>query len=88
MFLLRDRSIPQGEKRETSTQNLQLCIAAEEVERSCISYIFHYLKHYPENQNKNLVWRYPVKRSYLHCYGIKCTWKEKETQVDVQLICI
>ena len=38
MFLLRDKLITQGEKRETSTQNLQRNNVARQVEGVCISY--------------------------------------------------
>jgi len=38
MFLLRDKLITQGEKRKTSTQNLQRNNVMEQVEGLCISY--------------------------------------------------
>ena len=38
MFLLRDKLITQGEKRETSTQNLQRNNVVWQVEGFCISY--------------------------------------------------
>ena len=49
MFLLRDKLITQGEKRETSTQNLQRNNVARQVEGFCILY-FAALKEWAKKQ--------------------------------------
>ena len=43
MFLLREKFITQGEKRETSNQNLQLNNVSRQVEGFCILYFAEFI---------------------------------------------
>ena len=45
MFLLREKFVTQGEKRETSTQNLQWNNVSRQVEGFCISYFAEFTVH-------------------------------------------
>jgi hypothetical protein len=55
MFLLRDKLITLGEKRETSTQNLQRNNVARQVEGFCISYFAAFTVRVKKSEHFDLI---------------------------------